>query len=124
MCLRSCPGKGLPKETIERFNDVFWGKNISAYIGKACDEELWRNGQSGGVVSALLLYLLDNNFIESAIVNDFDQVKRRSNVKKTYNKQDLLKSQGSYYSQSPVNELAISKSTEKTVLFYSVFRLQ
>lgn len=114
MCLQSCPGKGLPKRIIEGFNDIFWGKNLSAYIGKACDEELWKNGQSGGVVSALLLYLIDNKIINSAIVNDFDQVKKRSTVKKAYNKQDLLKSQGSYYSQTPVNEVAISKSTEKT----------
>jgi len=109
-CLKVCPGIGLPKSVIEKFKDIFRGNNISAYIGRATDNELWQNGQSGGVVSALLLFLIENKIIDSAIVNSFDIENKRPYVRKAYNKKEIIESQGSYYTQTPVNEISIEKA--------------
>jgi len=106
LCLEVCPGKGLPSN-IPEFDDAFWGHNISAYLGHANDVELWKNGQSGGIVSALLLFLLEADLIDGAIVNNFDLQKKRPSAIIARNRADIVGAQGSIYAQSAVNEVAL-----------------
>lgn len=110
ICLLCCPGNGLPIDLTKNYDDIFKGENIHAYIGRASDEEIWKNGQSGGVVSALLLYLLDSKMVDAAVVNAFDNKNNRPFVKTANNRKELIESQGSYYSQTAVNEVAISNT--------------
>jgi coenzyme F420 hydrogenase subunit beta len=114
LCLLSCPGTGLPKELTGGFKDIFRGENLCAFIGRAADEALWKNGQSGGVVSALLLYLLETGKVDGVAVNVFDGKTKRTAVKKVRTKQELLEAQGSYYIQSAVNTETIGDGNEKT----------
>jgi len=114
ICLLTCPGNGLPEDLTNRYDDIFRGNNIAAYIGRATDEELWKNGQSGGVVSALLMYLLENKIIDKAVVNSFNPKTNKPIVTYVKDREGLIKSQGSYYSQSAVNEKAINNTSEKT----------
>jgi coenzyme F420 hydrogenase subunit beta len=107
LCLKVCPGKGLPDNLLD-CNDAFWGNNISAYIGHANDNELWKNGQSGGIVSALLLFLLEADLIDGAVVNNFDPRKKRPSAIVARNRADIINAQGSIYAQSPVNEVALN----------------
>ena len=113
ICLLTCPGNGLPEDLTNRYDDIFRGNNIAAYIGRATDEELWKNGQSGGVVSALLMYLLENKIIDKAVVNSFNPKTNKPIVTYVKDREGLIKSQGSYYSQSAVNEKAINNTLEK-----------
>lgn len=66
-CLEVCPGSsvelGLPEDV-----DPFRGAVCAAYVGHAHDEVVRSTGQSGGVVSALLLYLLDTDRVDAALV--------------------------------------------------------
>lgn len=114
LCLKACPGVGLPESLCEGHVDFFRGQTLGAWVGRATDEDLWKNGQSGGVVSALLLYLLDKGIVDSAIVNGFDPATKRPAVLKAHSKQELLAAQGSYYAQSAVNDVAVGPGAEKT----------
>jgi coenzyme F420 hydrogenase subunit beta len=107
LCLKVCPGKGLPKALL-RYQDMFRGDNITAYIGHANDEVLWKNGQSGGVVSALLLFLLDSDLIDGAVINRFDNLRKRPSVSIARSRKEIIDAQGSIYSQSAVNEVALN----------------
>ncbi len=106
LCLETCPGEGIPNNLLY-FKDVFWGHNISAYIGHANDPELWRNGQSGGIVSALLLFLLDAKLVEGAVVNRFDLQKKRPYPIIARNREEIIKAQGSIYAHSAPNKIVL-----------------
>ncbi len=109
LCLRACPGVGLPRKLTEEYQDIFTGMVLGAWVGRATDESLWKNGQSGGVASALLLYLLDKCLVDGAIVNGFDRTNRRPEVRIAKNKEELLAAQGSWYAQSAVNTVAVGE---------------
>lgn len=70
----ACPGKGIdyPKLYHMHFgslpNDWRVGHVNSLWTGYASDDMIRRTGASGGVISAVLIYLLELNYIDGAIV--------------------------------------------------------
>jgi coenzyme F420 hydrogenase subunit beta len=70
----ACPGKGLDyPQLYTRFYGALprnWltGPTLSVRIGHASDETVRRNGASGGVLSQVLIYLLEQQLIDAAIV--------------------------------------------------------
>jgi coenzyme F420 hydrogenase subunit beta len=73
LCLKVCPGTHLEKGLLSPQIDPFKGNVISAYYGQAVDKEILRNGQSGGVVTALLEHLFDSGLIDNALVTQMPQ---------------------------------------------------
>lgn len=73
-CLNSCPGASVKFREIEKrlFGDArpnpLLGVVRRAYLAHAIDPELRRSGASGGVVTALLLHLLNKNEIDGALL--------------------------------------------------------
>ena len=57
--------------------DLLHGKVQAGFIGCAKNPETRLNGQSGGVVTALLAYLLESGQADGAVVNRFDSETRR-----------------------------------------------
>jgi len=101
VCLEVCPSNKMNSIKVE-CNDIFHGVCLAGYVGFAKDEEIRQKSQSGGVVTALLCYLLENQFIEGAIVNNFNKDTQRPQAVLAVDKEKIISGCGSYYTQTPV----------------------
>lgn len=68
LCSKICPSLDQKRIQLPDAEDHFVGHVINTYIGKATDERIFRNSQSGGMVTATLKYLFDTGKINAAIV--------------------------------------------------------
>jgi coenzyme F420 hydrogenase subunit beta len=66
-CLDVCPGHGLDFGFSESI-DPFEGRVLGAFVGSAIDSATRMHAQSGGVVTALLQYLLRTSLTDAALV--------------------------------------------------------
>ncbi len=112
-CLKICPSYS-ENPLFTSSEDIFHGTSVNGYVGYAADPEIRRRGQSGGVVTALLLYLLEQQAVDGAVVNVFDAETQRPKAILAKSREELLKGCGSYYSQSAVVEAILSHQEEKT----------
>lgn len=109
-CIRVCPGIGVD---FRELNDDIFGKQPKnllignykdCYIGYSLNEKLRYNSSSGGMITQILLYLLEKNFIDGALVT-------RMNPKKPFEPepfiarttQEIKESKGSKYCPVPAN---------------------
>ncbi len=72
MCLRACPGIGIDDGSLPAAEDPFIGPVLEAYWGHSRDVEIARGATSGGVVTGLLLGLLERGAIGAALVTRWD----------------------------------------------------
>ena len=111
-CRTVCPS--VPEnQVIQDLTSSLHGPCLEGFIGHASKKRIQYEGQSGGLVTALLLYLLDSGKIDGAITNRFDSEKRRPKAVYSSSKKELLESSGSYYTQSAVVEAAIEHSGQR-----------
>lgn len=68
LCYKLCPSLDLKCIQLPDAEDSYIGKVLNTYIGKSTDERIYRNSQSGGLVTAILKYLFDTKKIDAAIV--------------------------------------------------------
>lgn len=83
------------------------------YLTRAKDPVLHDNGQDGGFVSAMLMWLMENDYIEAACVSDVDKDdiwKARPAL--AHNREEILATAGSRYTYS-ANTLAIRQAKEE-----------
>jgi coenzyme F420 hydrogenase subunit beta len=104
--LKYCPGKGY--EIIKMGQDC-WGKateydiDIGRYksfvAARSTSSEVCKNASSGGVITAILLHLLDSGSVSGAVVTKFEYGKHGPTPVSyiARNKSELLDSQGSKY---------------------------
>ncbi len=108
-CRKVCTGAGFDLDLPEHV-DPFKGKVHGAYVGHAINDSVRAGGQSGGVVSALLLFLLETGKIDAAMVtampND-GSLRPRAALARTG--QQILAAQGSKY--CPVASNAVLAET-------------
>lgn len=112
LCYDSCPSLDLKRTNQELFHNGvnLYGNIIGSYIGRALDDIIYQNSQSGGVTTAILTYLFDNKCIEAAVVCCVEYSEEYlSNAIIVTNKQDLLRCQKSSY--SPVDMVSALKKT-------------
>lgn len=70
ICKNICPGNNLDTNLIDKLScDPFTGSALQIFVGKATDESIYKNSQSGGIVSALLIHALNTNRIGGAITS-------------------------------------------------------
>lgn len=111
-CRKICPS--VPKnQTIQDLPANLHGPCLEGFIGHACKKSVRYEGQSGGLVTALLLYLLDFGKIDGAITNRFDSEKRRPKAVYANTRKELLDSSGSYYTQSAVVKAVLEHSGQR-----------
>ena len=85
LCLQVCPGQGvdLIHEASLIYNDAqqnnLCGRYLSGYVGYSNNKKIRFASSSGGLITQFLLYLLDNNIINGAIVTGFN-----NEIKKPY----------------------------------------
>lgn len=102
LCVDVCPQCNDPG--FRSIDDYLFGDVINSYRGHAANENIRLQGQTGGVVTSLLCYLLDSKKIDSAIVNSFDSKISNTIVLNASTKEELIEAAGSYYVQSAVLE--------------------
>ncbi|NLH18215.1 MAG: 4Fe-4S dicluster domain-containing protein, partial [Phycisphaerae bacterium] len=106
LCYRVCPGDHLTEGSLRAGEDPFVGPVIAAYCGQASDSRILQSGQSGGIATALLSYLMDMGQIDRAIVTRMPQdglLRPQSIVATTPS--ELLSTQGSKYCPVALNSI-------------------
>ena len=74
LCYEACPGHSVDFESFndalfsEVHEDVALGRYLACYIGHAGDETVRHNCSSGGLVSALLIFAVEEGLIDGALV--------------------------------------------------------
>ncbi len=97
VCRLLCPGAELELEGLEGI-DPFKGRIVNAYSGHAGEAKMRASGQSGGVVSALLLFLLETGRIDRALTTAMPMdgsLRPRPLLART--RDEVLAAQGSKY---------------------------
>jgi coenzyme F420 hydrogenase subunit beta len=117
-CYAGCPGKFVswPKLTEQVFGsppgqapaptNFLVGQHLAAYVGFSTDEQLRGNGASGGVVSAISIYLLEQDLVDGVIaLIDSPQEPYRAIPQIITRREEVLAAAQSRYSISPVNTI-------------------
>jgi len=114
-CAKICPSNPENKPSIET-DDIFHGVCLAGYVGYASDNTIRQKSQSGGIVTALLCYLLEQNEIEGAIVNNLNAQTRRPQAIFASSKSEIIDACGSYYAQSSVAKTILDHSDKNTAV--------
>lgn len=112
-CLKVCAGVGVKLNELSSSVfaedgikvDLYIGRYLQCYIGHSNDSHLRELAASGGTISQFLIWLLDNNKIDGALVTRFDKntpLKVSSFIARS--KEDILSSKGSKYSPVSLHE--------------------
>jgi coenzyme F420 hydrogenase subunit beta len=119
MCTRACPRFRNWESEIdvhrfarERTEDEVWGVG-DVLLARATDESLVENGQDGGFVSALLIYALEHDIIDAALVSGLegDGTTWRAKPVVARTKDDVLDTAKSRYTYC-ANLLAYNEAVE------------
>ncbi len=107
LCYKVCPGDHFLAPLKEKTpENPFVGNIISTTVGKATNEKIFLNSQSGGVTTAILKYLLESKQIEAAIVTSMDMSSESyTKAKIVTSVEDLISAQKSKYVPTSINEL-------------------
>lgn len=122
-CLKVCPGYSLrtedrPAQDPALIQDNLIGPYLEIWEGYATDPEIRYRGSSGGVLTALSLYSLEKEGMESVVHTAMNKSEPWLNqTVRSRTKEDLLAATGSRYApSSPCEGLGwIEKSTEASV---------
>ncbi|KUG19909.1 coenzyme f420-dependent oxidoreductase [hydrocarbon metagenome] len=112
-CAKICPSNPENKPSIDA-DDIFHGVCLAGYVGYARDNTIRQRSQSGGIVTALLCYLLEQNEIEGAVVNNLNPQTRRPQAVFASSKSEIIDACGSYYAQSTVVKTILENSDRKS----------
>lgn len=122
-----CPGSGydIIKEGADRFSSegdytVELGCVHSSYAAYSENQAVLNGASSGGVMSQLLLYLLDEKIVDKVAVTRFVYTNRgpRTETFLTSNVSEVLESQGSKYCPVDVSEFLSELATFKGRVAY------
>ncbi|MHA1238321.1 MAG: Coenzyme F420 hydrogenase/dehydrogenase, beta subunit C-terminal domain [Candidatus Odinarchaeia archaeon] len=113
VCYTHCPRTGLNFEEVEkalfgrtRTPDEEMGIFQEVVIAKARDEEILKNAQSGGVVTALLKYAKEKGYIDGAIVTKISEKEPwKPEPYFASTTKEIVNAAGSKFSVSPVVSL-------------------
>lgn len=102
-CAAVCPGWHLEPGLLPSDADPFPGRVLAACIGQAADAQVLADGQSGGVVTALLGHLLATGRIGRALVTEMPRDgSLRARAFLAGDAEGLGRAQGSKYCPAPV----------------------
>jgi len=109
LCYDVCPGdhfSDILKDSTPE--DPFIGNIISTYVGKSTDENIFKNSQSGGAVTAFLKYLLDFKLVSKAIVTTMGDEYTPNSLAVAVNSSDeLMNAQKSKYTPTNIVSLLL-----------------
>ncbi len=108
ICLSVCPHhyvnfQELNSESLGR-EDILLGKYLNCYIGHANDHDIRYNSTSGGLVTALLIFALEEGIIDGALVARMDKDRPlEPEVIIARTKDDIISASGSKYCPVPAS---------------------
>lgn len=114
LCYESCPGKDIPTPDLDRVtfgrvrndSETLLGISKGFFKCHAVDPVIRRAGGSGGFVSALLIYALENNVIDGAVLVGMDETHPWRIVPKiATNRQEVLSAAQAKENLVPVNSV-------------------
>lgn len=124
ICVEVCPGHEVNFAALNEAafgrqpDDRLSGNYFGCYTGYAADENVRYNSSSGGMVSALLIYALENRIINGALVTRMNPAKPldpQPFIART--REEILSASGSKYCPVPANialaEILKSEKGEK-----------
>ena len=111
--LREMPGRvpGHPRAELQKKGgapgeNYYLGSFHSIYTGTSCDFSRRYSSSSGGLVSEVLLFLLENRMVDAAILTGFAAASAlQPEGFLARNREDVLAAAGSKYSPVPLNVL-------------------
>lgn len=110
LCLKVCPGIGVDFTDLNMRvfgrepEDILMGNYEECYIAHSRDEELRYGASSGGMISQILIYLLEEGLIDGALVtrmNPERPLEPEPFIART--PQEIIESRGSKYCPVPAN---------------------
>lgn len=124
ICLEVCPGHSVDYEQLNLGmfgkypEDVLIGNYVNCYSGYANDDNIRYNSASGGIVTALLIFALEEGVIDGAIVTRMkkdEPLEPEPFIART--KEEIIEASKSKYCPVPVNtvlrEILWSKKNER-----------
>lgn len=111
LCNKVCPNtKAGASNLLKDIQSPFQGKILNIYTGHSNNEYIYKNAQSGGIVTQILYDLFEQSLIDAAMLC-CTTYSRNSNNEPIIitNKEDLYKTQKSFY--SPVSLLSLLKKS-------------
>lgn len=124
LCLKVCPGhevdfKKLNSEIFGREpQDVLVGNSLSCYLAHATDYDIRYNSASGGLVTALLIFALEERIIDGALVTKMSEdnpLRPQPFIART--RDEIISASKSKYCPVPANialrEIVDTKEDEK-----------
>lgn len=106
ICLKSCPPLTWSNEPKTQSYNEMVGDYVTGYTTYSNDEQIRRDSASGGFITTLLLYLLENGLIKGAVVTKRDE--NNPLISKPFiatTKEDIINSKGSKYSPVKFDEI-------------------
>ena len=98
-CKRVCPAAGRPSRKMKA--EQIWGRSESVCLGWSNNPKIRKKASSGGILTSLCCYLLDEKIVDGIIQTSFDcVVPYRTKTVVSYSSEDVLKCMGSRYSIS------------------------
>ena len=112
-CLKVCPGVGINLLGIARDcfvdasvkEDKYIGRYVGLHTGYSIDDDIRFHSASGGMVTQFLIYLLENNIIDGAVVTSFanDKITPVSYI--AHSREDVIKARSSKYCPVSLNKV-------------------
>jgi len=99
LCITACPGGALKFDA-----DALVGNHLNCYMGCCTDERMRWEASSGGLVTGLLLFMLDRGIIDGALVtraNENSPLEPEPFIART--KKEVLAAMGSKYCPVPID---------------------
>jgi len=104
MCYRACSGVHHHFPLPEHLDELFLPRPRRVFLGRACDPEIHSRGQSGGVATALLNFLLERKSVSHALVTSMPaNGSLRPQPVFATSREQLLECVGSKYCMNPLN---------------------
>lgn len=111
LCYNHCPSLDMKGIQLPETEDKYIGHVEKVYIGKATDDRIYKNSQSGGLVTATLKYLFEAGKIDAAVVCRVeDAIDYTPKAVVITDVQDLYACQKSSY--VPIDIVSALKNTE------------
>jgi coenzyme F420 hydrogenase subunit beta len=118
--LRICPGINIENDQPFGKHERIWGKVLESYSGFSTDKEIRTKGSSGGIISAIAIFLLKTKAVDGVLQvggdsNDY----QRNSLRISKTREDVLACATSRYAPATVfNEiLCVLQGSNDTYLF-------
>jgi len=122
ICTKVCPGVGIDYakylEKSDKWNNAL-GNVENCYFSYAKDKDVRFNSASGGSITGLLIFLLENGFIDGAIVCSSPNQSFESRGYIAYTKDEIINAKSSKYVPVPLNLILkeVAQKEEKKFAF-------